>query len=1038
MSLLRGSCLVLAWFAVLGAGCTSDEPRDETSDLPFLPMQRISVDEDQPIVLHPLADVKDPRGRPLTIVQAGVQPGGGDRLVTIGESGQSLEVIPKPDYFGMFVIVYQVSNGGLTRATGLVSVMVRPVNDPPVVASSELTVRQPARLMLSGSDVDGDALQFEITTSPQHGTIRSDASGFSYVPDIDFTGDDQVAYRASDGVASSAPATIVFHVIADAAPVATDDSIAATEDQTAAIALQASDSDDAALAFTVTAMPAHGTLTGAPPLLGYVPDLDYNGDDALTFVASDGFRSSAPATIAIHVAPVNDAPTAAAQVVNLDEDGSVAITLTGGDVDGDPLTFQIRNTPFNGTLSAVTGATVTYTPRANYNGSDTFTFVASDGKLSSQTATVTIHIAAVNDPPIALPQTVTLNEDASAAIRLNGSDPDGEPVTFAVAASPQHGTLSGAVPNLTYTPEHDYNGPDSFTFTVSDRSLTSAPATVSIQVAPVNDAPVARSTSAVTDEDTPVTVTLPATDIDSSSLTYFVQTFPSDGTVTVSGANLTYTPARNANGTRSLTYFANDGQLSSNIATVTFQISPVNDGPLTTDDYLATDPGDPVTFTVTDNDVDPEGDPFHLDAVEDPAHGTVDVVDGHLTYKPEDGFTGIDVFGYTVVDSHGAASTGAIHIGVGSFPPGAPTETFATVITDPGDRSNAPSMSDDGRYIAFETATALVPEDTNASTDVYVYDRGHRSFARVSVSTSGEQANAFSWHAQISANGRYVVFESAASNLVAGDGNATFDVFRHDRVTGETIRISVPFTGLGVGGGTMPTISDDGNRVAFSSTAFDLVANDANGASDVFVRDVAAGTTTRVSTSATGGDGDLASSDAMISGDGGHVAFSSAATNLIAGDTNNLFDVFVRDLAAGATVRASVSTTGGEANALCNSPSLSRDGRFVSFVSQATNLVVPGAATPRVYVRDTQAPTTTRPTAAAAVWGRLSGDGRYLAEQLTGNVMLFDRFAAASANLSGGRTWAWPVMSGNGRYVVVVETRGASVVLTIASNPFGP
>ncbi|TMQ06566.1 MAG: tandem-95 repeat protein [Deltaproteobacteria bacterium] len=839
----------------------------------------------------------------------------------------------------------------------------------------------------------------------------------------------------------SEPATIVLHVIADAAPVATDDAVAATEDQPAAIALRGSDSDDTALDFTVTVMPQHGTLSGTPPNLSYLPALDYNGDDELTFVVSDGFRSSAPATIAIHVAPVDDAPTAAPQTVALDEDGSVTITLAGSDVDGDALSFQIQSGsgPFGGTLSPLVGATMTYTPRRDFNGTDSFRFVASDGRLLSQAATVTIHVAPVPDPPTAFDQSVSLNEDATTTIRLSGTDPDFDTLRFAVASGPQHGTLSGAPPVLTYTPGHDFNGSDSFTFTASDGTLTSAPATVSLQIRAVNDPPVAQNASATTAEDTPVTITLPVTDVDSSSLTYFVQIPPSDGSTTLSGGNLTYTPALNATGTRSLTYFASDGLLSSNVATVTLQITPINDGPITTDDYLATDPGDPVTFTVTGNDVDPEGDPFHLDSVENPAHGTIDMAaDGHLTYTPDDGFTGIDVFGYTVVDSHGAATTGQIHIGVGSFPPGAPIETIATVVADPNDRSNAPSMSEDGRYIAFVTASALVPEDTNGSTDVYVYDRGHRSVARVSVASHGDQANGSSVHPQISANGRYIVFDSAASNLVTGDGNAASDVFRHDRVTGETIRISVPFTGPGVGGGTMPTISDDGNLVAFSSTAFDLVPNDANGASDVFVRDVTAGTTTRISGSTTGSDGDLASSDAMISGDGRHVAFSSFATNLITGDTNNLIDVFVRDLAAATTVRASVSSTGGEANAASSSPSLSRDGRFVSFVSPATNLVLPAGSGNRVYVRDTQAPTTIRPTATSAIWGRLSGDGRYLAELLSSSVMLFDRFAATSANLSGNRTWLWPVMSSNGRYVLVVETRAGSVVLTVAANPFGP
>jgi hypothetical protein len=1027
---LRASCLVLA----LSAISCSDDPRPQ-SDLPVLPVLRVMFDEDQPIVIHPLAGVTDPRGRPLTIVQASSSM----TDVTIGENGQSFAVVPKLNFFGMFTITYQVSNGGPTRASGTVTVTVNPVNDPPIAGRRELTVRRSAKLPLAGTDVENDPLHFEITTQPEHGAVRSDPDGLTYVPDVGFAGDDQLAYRASDGHTASEPATIVLHVIADAAPVAIEDTVAATEDQPAAIDLRGSDSDDTVLDFTVTARPQHGTVTGIAPNLIYHPAQDYSGDDQLGFVVSDGFRSSAPATIAIHVAPVNDAPTAIAQTVALNEDATITIGLSASDIDGDALSFQIQNGPFAGTLSAVVEGAVTYAPRHNFNGTDSFTFTASDGELTSQQVTVTIFVTPVNDPPTALANSANLNEDSSTTIFLNADDPDGDPLSFAVASLPQHGAVSVTVGGIaTYTPNHDYNGPDSFTFTASDRSLTSAPAAVSLQVAPVNDAPVARDVSATTDEDTPVTITLPVTDVDSSSLTGFIRTFPSDGSATLTGTDLTYRPALNATGTRTLTYFVSDGLVSSNIATVTFQINPVNDGPLTTDDYLEADPGVPITFTVTDNDVDPEGDPFHLDSVEAPGHGTIEMAGGQLTYTPEDSFTGIDTFGYSVVDSHGAASTGRIHIGVGSFPPGAPTEAVVTVIADPGDRSNAPSISGDGRYIAFVTSSALVSGDTNGTSDVYVYDRGRRSVARVSVSSNGDQANGASVHPQISASGRYVVFDSTASNLVAGDGNGAPDVFRHDRVTGETLRISEPFTSTGIGGGTVPTISDDGNLVAFSSGAFDLVPNDVNGASDVFVRDVATGTTVRVSVSTTGGDGDLASGDAMLSGDGRHVAFSSAATNLIAGDTNNLPDVFLRDLGAGTTVRASVSTTDGEANALSNSPSLSSDGRFVSFVSQASNLVSPTGSGAHVYVRDTRAPTTTRPTAASTIWGRLSGDGRYLAEHSSSGVVLVDRFAAVSASLSGNRTWSWPVMSSNGRYVVVVETRASSIVLTVASNPFGP
>jgi Tol biopolymer transport system component len=224
----------------------------------------------------------------------------------------------------------------------------------------------------------------------------------------------------------------------------------------------------------------------------------------------------------------------------------------------------------------------------------------------------------------------------------------------------------------------------------------------------------------------------------------------------------------------------------------------------------------------------------------------------------------------------------------------------------------------------------------------------------------------------------------------------------------------------------------------FTSSAFDLVANDANGASDIFVRDIAAGTTSRVSVNLAGGDADLPSTSPAISGNGRFVAFSSPATNLVVGDTNNLSDIFVRDLVAGTTLRASVSTTGGEANRASSGASLSRDGRFVSFLSDATNLVAGGSGfLTQVYVRDTQAQaqTTTRPVSLSIVtWARLSGDGRYLATLSQGGVLICDRFSAATSAPPGFASWVWPSFSDNGRYLVVISSPGGGS-LVVTPNP---
>ncbi len=226
------------------------------------------------------------------------------------------------------------------------------------------------------------------------------------------------------------------------------------------------------LTFIVVTQPTHGALSGTAPNLTYTPAANYHGPDSFTFKANDGTVDSNIATVSITVNPVNDAPTADPQSVTTDEDTAKAITLTATDVDGDPLTFSVVTQPTHGTLSG-TAPDLTYTPAANYNGPDSFTFKANDGTVDSNTATISITVTAVNDAPTATPQSVTTDEDTAKAITLTGTDVEGDTLTFSVVTQPTHGALSGTAPDLTYTPAANYNGPDSFTFKANDGTLDS-------------------------------------------------------------------------------------------------------------------------------------------------------------------------------------------------------------------------------------------------------------------------------------------------------------------------------------------------------------------------------------------------------------------------------------------------------------------------------------------------------------------------------------------------------------------------------------
>ncbi|MFI2618386.1 RICIN domain-containing protein [Streptomyces sp. NPDC018584] len=306
------------------------------------------------------------------------------------------------------------------------------------------------------------------------------------------------------------------------------------------------------------------------------------------------------------------------------------------------------------------------------------------------------------------------------------------------------------------------------------------------------------------------------------------------------------------------------------------------------------------------------------------------------------------------------------------LPPGTPTAAPERVSVTSGgaqtkpasDSHGASAISADGRRIAFvSNAPDLVPGDTNGYSDVFVRDLQTGTTQRVSVTDSGGQGNSGASEPAISADGRHVAFESSSSNLVPGDTNNSGDVFVRDLQAGTTQRVSVASGGAqGNYGASAPSISADGRHVAFQSFSATLVPGDVNNEWDVFVRDRQTGTTQRISETGEGNDGYDNSTRPSISADGGHIAYLSNSAHLVAGDTNNQHDVFVWGRQSGATERVSVAGDGSEGNGGASSaPSISSDGRHVSFASHASNLVAGDTnGKEDVFLRDRRAGTIER------------------------------------------------------------------------------
>jgi Tol biopolymer transport system component len=320
--------------------------------------------------------------------------------------------------------------------------------------------------------------------------------------------------------------------------------------------------------------------------------------------------------------------------------------------------------------------------------------------------------------------------------------------------------------------------------------------------------------------------------------------------------------------------------------------------------------------------------------------------------------------------------------------------TTRVSVDSAGEQGNADSfdasISPDGRYVAFGSlASNLVPLDTNGAADAFVHDRARRTTTRVSVSSAGVPGNAHSFHPAISSDSRYVAFHSRASNLVPIDTNVTYDIFVHDRRDRTTKRVSVSSEKVqGNSASLYPWISSDGHYVVFESAASNLVPRDTNGATDVFVHDRENETTTRVSVSSEKAQGNSASLSPSISSTGRYVGFRSFASNLVPLDTNGGADVFVHDLESGTTKRVSFSSAGVQADASSFLSSISSDGRFVAFESLARNLVPSDTNdTYDVFVNDRASATTTRvsvsPNGAQghldSLVPSISSDGRYVA-----------------------------------------------------------
>lgn len=359
-----------------------------------------------------------------------------------------------------------------------------------------------------------------------------------------------------------------------------------------AIELNATDEDGGTLTYSAIASP-EGLLISdvnvSGNVLSIVPKPNQNGVFTVTAFVEDNTSLETSRTFTVTVNPVNDAPVASDDNITINEDTNTTIDVLANDTDaeGDSLIVSIVSVPFSGSVNIVNGGlNVEYIPTANYAGNDLFTYTVSDGHGGEDNASVTVHITPVNDAPVANDDNATTNEDTAKTIDVltNDTDVDRDSLSVFDVTQPSHGhvAIGNGSLNVIYTPNANYNGMDSFSYTVSDGHNGTDTATVTMTITPVNDAPIAVADANTIAEDTQITTNVVANDTDADGDTLSIIGTPTatNGTVSISGTtDLVFTPTANFNGTATVNYTVTDGTLT-DTATWTITITPVNDAPV--------------------------------------------------------------------------------------------------------------------------------------------------------------------------------------------------------------------------------------------------------------------------------------------------------------------------------------------------------------------------------------------------------------------------------------------------------------------------
>ncbi len=680
---------------------------------------------------------------------------------------RTVTINPKDNQNGVADITLRVTDGDNEDVEYSFHVTVEKVNDTPVADDvPDATFTEDAgSLTITGTDVthdvdiatNNDKLTLSVTSGASHGTAVVTTDGnLVYTPGADWNGTDSFVYRATDEDGAWDEGTVTIEVAqANDAPVTDNETVSVDEDNSILIDVLDGDTDkdqnpllnahyedeelSVSLAESDLRGPSHGTITidEETGYIRYTPGKDYNGLDEFEYNCSDG-EALTKGTVYVTVNQVNDAPMANADTASTPDETPVSINVLTNDTDVDTRedlnlnvrhstsTFSVTDYGFigdaHGTLSEENGV-ITYTPSLNFVGTQQISYTLDDGHGETDTGVLSVTVNAENDAPSAFDDAMNMEEDNSATINVLDNDRDQDPGDtlsfngFTESTSGMPGTFETASDGtVSFTPNANYHGSFTIGYQVRDAGGLTSDAAVTITVSAANDTPVAQDGTSSTAEDTQKTVDVAAlvsdadilTDGDTYKISVEADGVPKHGTVTVSGTQITYTPATDWNGTDSFTYTATDEAGAFDEGTITMTVTPVNDAPVAAADTLTLDEDTTASVDALDNDTDVDTNGLlnettqaapTLLSVGTALHGTARITDGQIEYSPSANYNGLDSFTYTITD--------------GSLTSSATVSVTVRQVNDPVDAVNDTAQTTDEDPVTID----VLANDTDVDTD---------------------------------------------------------------------------------------------------------------------------------------------------------------------------------------------------------------------------------------------------------------------------------------------------------------------------------